>query len=195
MRRIMNNIDLSCISVLSKSMYSLVNYWSELIEAFRKKWPSETSVFRDEFWISICGFLSIGATFSSKLSQMLFEVIHHVEPPQHLTNTSGQPFLILLEYLLEIDDRVQVSRLTSGLTRKHYHSEFSSSIKMEQSEDDLLDFKIHYALFKQVALRSSESEDLEVLAPKFLETFKTKLHSAPSSKRGLLRSHNGGNRC
>jgi hypothetical protein len=149
------DLDSSSVPLLSKRLYSLANHWPNLTIVFKKKWESEREPFKQDFWLSLCSLLSIGANFSSKLSQMLFEVLNRVEPPKKFTKPRGNVFLILLDYLLEIDDRPQISKLTSTICQQTpHHQKMSSSSFHEEEEFLVIDATIQLALLNQIMART-----------------------------------------
>ena len=61
--------------------------------------------------LSVCSFLSLGATFSPKLSQLLTNLFESFQSPAELSSLEVSPFKYLLTYFLDCDNRVQVHHL------------------------------------------------------------------------------------
>lgn len=103
---------------MNKSLYSLVLYWPQLMEVVEKKDQGGKMVVDQGFMLSLCAFLSLGASFSSKLSQMLASAVPFLEQPKNFNKQQEACFLILIEHLLDTNDRAQVARLTADLSKR-----------------------------------------------------------------------------
>lgn len=189
-------LDASKVSILSQRLYSLVSYWPNLSLVFKKKWPSGKEVFEQDFWLSLSALLSVGASFSAKLSQMLFEVIPNLDPPKNLSKIQGKAFLILLNFLLEIDDRPQISRLIGSICTVQASSQRMSSSSVHEDQDiETADWTVHWNLLNQImdrtVLEQSAREDIKL---KFSEAFTSNTkHSTAAGSLSFIQTNSSMN--
>jgi hypothetical protein len=115
MLRVLSSLDISQTPAINKCLYSLSMYWPWFTETLQLAVSDGSSVFGQSFMLTLCSFLSLGAGFSSRVSQMLAEALPNLLPVNELDNQEGAAFCVLLDHLLKTDDRPQIARLTSNL--------------------------------------------------------------------------------
>lgn len=117
MLRVLSSLDISQTPAINKCLYSLSMYWPWFSETLQLAASDGSSIFGQSFMLTLCSFLSLGAGFSSRVSQMLAEALPNLLPVDELDNQERAAFCVLLDHLLKTDDRPQISRLTSNLAK------------------------------------------------------------------------------